>query len=140
MVSVLHHYQNQILMECYGNQREHTPTASPGFGARLRLSQPPGQAQAVSKPSPRLSFWRLGLARLCRLQGLRLSLVHHYRQIAICLNLELDLRFGSGWRPNLELNLGSEPNLAITTLSDILLSNNLILTIEILAKLLMLIK
>jgi len=42
------------------------------------------------------------------------------------LNLELDLRFGSGWKLNLELNLGlvrigsglnlgSEPNLAITT-------------------------
>jgi len=54
-----------------------------------------------------------------------------FRQIAICLNLELDLRFSSGWRPNLELNLGSvhigsgsnlgsEPNLAITTWKTLL--------------------
>jgi hypothetical protein len=52
---------------------------------------------------------------------LRFGLVRtRFRQIAICLNLELDLRFGSGWRPNLELNLGSVRigsglNLAITT-------------------------
>ena len=57
-----------------------------------------------------------------------------FRQIAICLNLKLDLRFSSGWRPNLELNLGSvrigsgsnlgsELNLAITTSWDLLLED-----------------
>ena len=81
MVSVLLHHQNQILMECYGYQHECTPTVSPGFRAQLRLSQPPGRAQAISKLSPRLVVWRLSLAQLCQLLGLGLSLVHHYSNV-----------------------------------------------------------